>query len=276
MARKNLNQKRVFLDPLDQVFEPDFNLKLIATDTNSEKILACREGNTYRLKPSDAIHWIRVLRANTGQQLEVTCSKSAKTFKAFIAKITKDKAYVTLLEQLNIDSNAEITPQQHLFIGLPKSKSLELLIEKAVELSVTSINIWEASHSVAKLKENKEMRLSKIIESAAKQSKQNKLADLKILDSLSDLENRIKELLAAEGSVGFICSLATNSQKIQTLELKLSTPQLIAIGPEGDFSKEEEELFLKYNFQAIHLCSSVLRTETAVITALAMLQARTS
>ncbi len=267
MARKNLNSKRVFLDPLDLLND----LNTLATETNS-----CQQGLSYKLKESDCKHWIKVLRASVGQQLEVTCSKSANIFKAFITKIEKDTVYVKLDQQISSEFVCESLPQQHLFIGLPKSKSLELLIEKAVELSVSSINIWEARHSVAKLKENKELRLLKIIESAAKQSKQPRLAELRILSSLIDLENRIKELSSNHDCQGFICSLSEETQKIQSLELNPNTSQLIAIGPEGDFSEIEQNVFQKYKFQAIRLCSSVLRTETAAITALAMLQARTN
>jgi len=47
----------------------------------------------------------------------------------------------------------------------------------------------------------------------------------------------------------------------------------IAVGPEGDFTEEEEELLVSIDFSLLRLGNNTLRSETAAIAAIAMIQA---
>ena len=74
--------------------------------------------------------------------------------------------------------------------------------------------------------------------------------DLKILLSVNEVSSTLKNVLQ-------------NHKKCDTI--------IIVIGPEGGFKKEEEDVFIENGFLSTSLGNRVLRTETASITALSML-----
>lgn len=241
-TRFNLNHKRVFID--------------------SENGLTL--GAKHVLSPEDSHHWKNVLRAKSGQKLEVVCLKKAQAFSAEICNVNEDEVRVKLLEKVESKEN---TIHQELLVAVPKTKALEFLVEKAVELSVKEIILFRGDHSENKINENKLKRLNKIIESAAKQSKQTFIPKLSFIDKntnefLNEKENDY-EL--------FICSLNDKVKTLSEIKPDKNKKQLIIVGPEGDFSKSELETFSKYSANYISLGNSVLKVDTACIVSLCSL-----
>ena len=107
---------------------------------------------------------------------------------------------------------------------------------------------------------NKE-RLEKVIIEAAEQSNRINVPSIEDPQSLKDfLSNEKMDLLFTD--------LNSQNKKID-LEKLTSNPTCIIIGPEGDFSEEEREQILAYEgVQSIKINENILRSETAVISAL--------
>ncbi|MCB0330347.1 MAG: RNA methyltransferase, partial [Bdellovibrionales bacterium] len=148
--------------------------------------------------------------------------------------------------------------------------------EKATELGVAHVILCEMSRSISKFKgdgdlKSKTEKYSQVAEAAAKQSKR---LDVPRITVCQKIEQAI-ELLNFESGQRFCCSLSSSAIPIQEISLQ-KRGQVLAVGPEGDFSPEEEQKLCESQFELVSLGTNVLRSETAAIAAIAMTQARYS
>ena len=149
-----------------------------------------------------------------------------------------------------------------LHIAIAPTKNIERtewFIEKVTEIGIEEISLLLCRFS--ERKNVNESRLEKIIISAAKQSKK---AYFPILNQLTPFEQFIKTTKADNC---FIAHCYEQDKKLLSEELKGKKDILILIGPEGDFSKEEVDLAIKFGYFPVSLGDSRLRTETAGIVA---------
>ena len=142
-----------------------------------------------------------------------------------------------------------------------KSNYQNFMIQKATELGVTKFLPIIFDRTVVR-KINKE-RLKKIIIEASEQS--NRINVPSIEDD-QDLNSFLKK-----NSMDLIFTdLNSNNQKLDKSKLT-DKPVCIIIGPEGDFSETEREKILSFNsVQAIKINENILRSETAVISAISI------
>ena len=142
-----------------------------------------------------------------------------------------------------------------------KSNYFNFMIQKATELGVTKFLPIIFDRTVVR-KINKE-RLEKVIIEAAEQSNRINVPSIEEPKSLKKfLDDKKMDLIFTD----------LNS-KTNKLDLKKLTnnPSCIIVGPEGDFSETEREEILSYNgVQAIKINENILRSETAVISALSI------
>jgi 16S rRNA (uracil1498-N3)-methyltransferase len=157
--------------------------------------------------------------------------------------------------------------------ALAKGDKMDLIVEKATELGVRRIVPFLSSYTVPKpdkqQMERRQARWSKISLSAAKQSGRTQIPEIL---GLCDFEALLREpwhcdlklLLWEKESV---CGLA---------EIRGERPELksvlLAIGPEGGFSSEEAAKAKEHGFRSIRLGKRILRTETAALAALSLVQ----
>ena len=227
-----------------------------------------RNSDGYFITGADFNHIKNVLRMNIGDTLLVSCDNSSDLCK--ITEFGNDTVIVKIIEQDCKKTNLPI--QIHLFQGLPKSDKLELIIQKTVELGVTSITPVAMKRSVVKIDskkiESKTRRWQAVAEAAAKQSKRNlipKVCDVmpykEMLNKAKDLDLLLVPYESAEG-------MAATRQALKQIKSGMSVG--IIIGPEGGFDPNEAEAALQAGGKIISLGSRILRTETAAITAAAM------
>ena len=135
------------------------------------------------------------------------------------------------------------------------------MIQKATELGVTKFLPIIFDRTIVR-KINKE-RLEKVIIEAAEQS--NRIT-VPIIEEPQKLEN----FLSNDMDLIFT-DLNTTNTKIDLKKLT-TRPTSVIIGPEGDFSEDEREKILKFNgVQPIKINENILRSETAVISALSII-----
>ncbi len=154
--------------------------------------------------------------------------------------------------------------------GIPKGDKLELVLQKGTELGVNQFNLTPMARSVTQLKSDRKQkrmeRWQKIITEAARQSRQYYLPQLQFgssfADTLTTVDADLKLLLWEESAAPLTAVLpATNPQKIAVL-----------VGPEGGITQQEAELAMATGFQSVSLGPRILRTETAGLAIMAVLQ----
>lgn len=161
--------------------------------------------------------------------------------------------------------------------GLPKADKMDLIVEKATELGVRSIIPLITEYSQVRHTEKAE-RWRKIALSASQQSGRNRIPD--ILDPIGFLEylTRISAPLKETEGVPTLSGIIFSEEKegINCKEilsgLRGIKNMVVLIGPEGGFSKKELSSAVRYGFTEVSLGPRILRTETAPIAALSIIQ----
>lgn len=207
--------------------------------------------NSVRILGEDAGHIARVLRMNVGDPLAL-CDGCGFDYEARITAIAKDAVTAELLSKT--ESASEPKTEFVLFQGLSKGDRMETVIQKAVELGVSSIVPVDMKRSVAK--GDKPERWQKIASAAAKQSGRGRIPAVSPLIKSKDIPVLIDSfdlfLLPYEGGGRPLHTL---------LDGKTFRRVGIWIGPEGGF--DEAEVQSAAGAQIVTLGKRILRTETA-------------
>jgi 16S rRNA (uracil1498-N3)-methyltransferase len=205
-----------------------------------------------------------VLRAQAGQLYEL--SDGARVCLGRIEKVARDSVEFALLEELPANDPALRTT---LLLSVVKFDSFEWAIEKATELGVSEIVPLAAARSEKGLiaaAEKRSERWRKIVLEAAQQSRRVRLPALQPVA-------KPETAFAARGDrLGVFLSERSDAPSLQVaLGNRRASNAVLAIGPEGGWTDEERADALKSGFLETSLGSLILRTETAVIAALASL-----
>jgi 16S rRNA (uracil1498-N3)-methyltransferase len=212
------------------------------------------------LNEEDSKHCVRVLRKRKGEIIKIIDGKGG----LFDCRIIDDNPKKCLLKIENIESDLpENELEINLYIAPTKNiDRIEWLLEKAVEIGISSFNLIETEHTI-----NKKVnigRLEKIAISAMKQSLRFYLP--KISNSIQKFDKVLINSLIGINLIGHLSENAIEISKARGLN-KVN----IFIGPEGDFSEKEIKLALENNFKQVSLGKSRLRTETAGLYAIVAL-----
>lgn len=208
------------------------------------------------LSEEEARHAVRVLRLNSGDVIEVSDGRGVRA-KAELVEVSKRVCSFRILEHTT--EVEPILPK----VAIAPTKNIdrfEWFLEKAVEIGVSEICPILCSNSERRIL--KSDRSEKILLAAMKQSQRNWLPKLHELTSYSEFIAQADEQL--------LIAHCREADKL-SLTTELRTNSWIMIGPEGDFTLEEIELALKKGATEIDLGKSRLRTETAGIFALSVL-----
>jgi 16S rRNA (uracil1498-N3)-methyltransferase len=184
---------------------------------------------------------------------------SSGEWEAKILSISKDIVEFNITKQLR---QKETTKELWLAFSPIKSNYFNFMIQKATELGVTKFLPIVFDRTIVR-KINKE-RLEKVIIEAAEQSNRINVPSIEEPQSLNSfLKNSKMDLIFTD--------LNTSNTKIDLNQLT-SNPTCVIIGPEGDFSEVERQEILKFNgVQAIKINENILRSETAVISAISII-----
>lgn len=218
---------------------------------------------------SDVNHIKNVLRMRVGEEMRIS-DNAGSDFYCAIKNFESEKIVLTVLREAEgTEPSLKIT----LFQGLPKGDKMELVIQKAVELGVSEIIPVAMKHCVVKLDEkrakSKQSRWQAIAESAAKQSKRS------IIPTVG-MPMEFAQAVAYAGKLDIRILPYENQRGMEhTREVFGSIAKGasvgIFIGPEGGYDSTEIEL-AKEDMEMVSLGSRILRTETAGLCALSMLQ----
>ena len=180
-------------------------------------------------------------------------------WEAKILSISKSIVEFNITKKLRQEENPK---ELWLAFSPIKSNYFNFMIQKATELGITKFLPIIFDRTVVR-KINKE-RLKKVIIEATEQSNQINVPVMEEPQSLNlFLKNNNTDLIFTD--------LNSENKKIDLNQLT-SNPTCIIIGPEGDFSENEREEILKYKgVQSIKINENILRSETAVISAISII-----
>ena len=211
---------------------------------------------TDKLDKSQSHYVSKVMRL---KQKEVfSLFNSSGEWEAKISNITKSIVEFNVTKQLRHKEN---TKDLWLAFSPIKSNYFNFMIQKATELGVTKFLPIIFERTIVR-KINKE-RLEKVIIEAAEQSNRITVPSIEDPQKLKSFLNNDMDLIFTD--------LNTANTKIDLKKLT-TKPTCVIIGPEGDFSEQEREEILKFNgVQPIKINENILRSETAVISALSII-----
>ena len=212
---------------------------------------------TAKLDKSQSHYVSKVMRIKKSEVFSLF--NSSGEWEAIILDISKNIVEFNITKQLRQKENSK---ELWLAFSPIKSNYFNFMIQKATELGVTKFLPIIFDRTIVR-KINKE-RLEKVIIEATEQSNQINMPTIEEPQSLdSFLKNNKTDLIFTD--------LNTTNKKIDLNRLT-SNPTCVIIGPEGDFSEEEREQILNYKgVQPIKINENILRSETAVISALSII-----
>jgi len=180
-------------------------------------------------------------------------------WEAKVLRIYKNTVEFKIIKQLR---QKEIVKELWLAFSPIKSNYQNFMLQKATELGVTKFLPIIFDRTVVR-KINKD-RLEKIVIEASEQS--NRIS-VPIIEGAQDLNSFLKK-----NSLNLIFTdLNSNIKKVDKTKFT-DKPVCIIIGPEGDFSEIEREKILSFKgVQPIKINENILRSETAVISAISII-----
>ena len=212
---------------------------------------------TDRLDKSQSHYLAKVMRIKESEVFSIFNQNGEWEVK--VLKISKGIIEFKTVKQLR---KKESSKELWLAFSPIKSNYQNFMIQKATELGVTKFIPIIFNRTIVR-KINKE-RLEKIVIEASEQS--NRL-NVPFIEKAQNLKNFLKL-----NSMDLIFTdLNSDNKKIDKSKLT-NKPICIIIGPEGDFSETEREEILSFkNVQALKINENILRSETAVISAISIL-----
>ena len=209
-----------------------------------------------KLDKSQSHYLVKVMRVKENEVFSLF-NKNGE-WEAKILRISKNVVEFKTIKQVRQKEN---TKEIWLAFSPIKSNYQNFMIQKATELGVTKFLPIIFDRTVVR-KINKE-RLEKIIIEACEQSNRINVPAIEDAQNLrSFLKTNLMDLIFTD--------LNSDNQKIDKSKLT-NKPVCIIIGPEGDFSEHEREEILDFKgVQPIKINENILRSETAVISAISI------
>jgi 16S rRNA (uracil1498-N3)-methyltransferase len=218
------------------------------------------------LPPEEAMHALRVLRMKIGDEM-VLMDGQGNYYRAEVTLAHTKHCLYEIKEQM---------PQQrqwqgHLHLAIAPTKMMERIewmTEKAVEIGVDEISFLNCQFSERRLV--KIPRLEKIMVSAVKQSHK---AWATQLNEIVNFDTFIKQPREGHKYIAHCYEEVPRTYLFDELQKTSATDDTtVLIGPEGDFSIDEVRQAVAEGYISVHLGKSRLRTETAGLSAVMMMQ----
>ncbi|MEO5889013.1 MAG: 16S rRNA (uracil(1498)-N(3))-methyltransferase [Ferruginibacter sp.] len=209
-------------------------------------------------------HVVQVLRMQNGEQLQLTNGKG----NLFVAEITDPNKKKCAVKILAATYQPPLSKNTSIAISLVKNAHrFEWFLEKATEIGVGSIIPLICTRT--EKQHFRTERMKSILISAMLQSQQTWLPGLQEQIKFSDY---IKNTKYNTHSKKFIAHCKEEEARTQLNTYQPFSDSIILIGPEGDFTIDEIEMALQNGFSPVALGNTRLRTETAGVVAVTMLQ----
>lgn len=222
--------------------------------------------NQTELPVDEAMHALRVLRLKGGDEMFLM-DGVGNYYRAQVTIAATHHCYYEILEQMPQEPQWKGRVQ----LGIAPTKMLdrvEWMLEKATEIGVDEVSFLNCQFSERKL--IKTTRLEKIVVSAVKQSHK---AWKPVLNEIVSFKSFINQPHEGRKYIAHCYEEVPRTYLFDELRKPSdSEDAIVLIGPEGDFSIDEVKMAMEAGWQSVHLGKSRLRTETAGLSAVMMMQ----
>ena len=216
----------------------------------------------------DVFHIVKVMRNKIGDLIEICYDN-----KAYLAKITNLSNELVNFEVVEeISNKKQNKPNITLIQGLAKGDKNDDIIKHSTELGVDEIMLLQMKRSIVKIEgnkvESKLNRFKKIAKEASEQSHRNSIPEVKLLTNLNniDFNNYDLKLLLDEEEAKKI-----DGRLLSNIDFNNVKNVIFVIGPEGGIDDKERLYFIEKGFIPVSIGNNILRTETASLAFLAMI-----
>ncbi|MFT4653248.1 MAG: 16S rRNA (uracil1498-N3)-methyltransferase [Patiriisocius sp.] len=217
--------------------------------------------------PYELAHYMsNVLRLRIGSPI-VLFNGNGSDYPSEIVDIQKRKASILVNAQIALSVESPL--HLHLGQGVSKGERMDIALQKAVELGVTEITPILTENCNVKLDpqrwQKKHDAWQKLIIGACEQSQRNILPTLHQPVSMHQWlgqTSSLDKIILVPGAKTYLSSLSKPQKGFR-----------IVIGPEGGLSEQEVYTATQTGYISVNIGNRILRTETAAIASLAILQA---
>lgn len=218
-------------------------------------------------------HLHSVVRMKPGDNVWLFDEKGNE-YLACVEYTGRDNTQLSVMEQKQKkEPQVKITLVQSLI----KTSRLEFLLQKSTELGADRFLPVISSRSVVKIEgkiEKKLERWSRIVREAAKQSGNTKVPTIlppkPLREALGEDEDGLKIFLSERGGT-YLKEILQEADDSVKQGIGIPSSVRVLIGPEGGWTEQEERDILDHGFKAISLGPQTLRTETAAISCLVLI-----
>ena len=221
-----------------------------------------------RLPKETAHHCLQVLRYRVGNEL-ILFNGDGFDYAATIHEIEGKHCEVKITEQFSLQNESPL--KIHLYQGIARGEKMDLIIQKSVELGVSEITPVFSERCNVKLDGKrllkKQQHWQNIAVSASEQSGRAAIPQVNNAVHI----NQLAPSLSSESSESLNLFLEPNSNQ-RLADCRPDKSVNLFIGPEGGFSKSDLQQFEKLEFVGSRIGPRILRTETAGLCAIAILQ----
>jgi len=190
-------------------------------------------------------------------------------FRGRVIRLSQEEASVLVFDAFS--STTESSVEIILLQALPEKERMELVVQKATELGVSAIIPFKSERSISleerEAKQKKAHRWQEIAVKAVQQSRRAKVPQVERYRLFNEALGICKE----DGLKIFLYEKSGESLK-EVLKQYQTKKVYVMVGPEGGFTEEEVRLAKDRGFIPVKLGQRILRTETAAITLVGILQ----
>ncbi len=236
-----------------------------------------QSGSALELPRETGAHLAKVLRTRSGDAV-VLFNGDGREFTGTIEKVQGSQVVASIGAARSVDRESPFPLT--LVQCVPRGDRMDFIVQKATELGAVRIVPVLSQRSVVRLDESqsdsKQAHWRRVAVSACEQCGRNRLPSI---DTPLPLLSYLGNLAQSTGKEALRLVLEPERAQRAGLDARaidIASPASaqIAIGPEGGFAAEELEAFDLSAFLRVALGPRVLRTETAAIAAIVVLQAR--
>jgi 16S rRNA (uracil1498-N3)-methyltransferase len=224
------------------------------------------QGDSAELTGDEARHLARVLRAEAGQQYEL--SDNQRAFLAEITNVSGQRVVFHIVEPLAPEPPS---PEITIFAALIKFDRFEWLVEKATELGVARIvpvDAERAEKGPAHAARKRVERWRKIARESSQQARRVRMPEIALpvtFDDAASNSSTFRYFLEEQpGAALLLSALPATRAPAGAID--------ILTGPEGGWTDREREAAAHAGWRPVSLGPNILRAETAAIAALAILR----
>ena len=231
-----------------------------------------KQGRQYELKGEESSHITKSRRLRSGDSFIVQ-DQQGKRFEAILKSFDRNSLLFTPQKPVAIPPASSLRIE--ILQALPKQKALDFILQKTTELGVSRLDMFCSVHSPKTFRVSEKQhhlkRWQRIVSEASKQCGRQFAPEIHFhpdiyaaLETLPECPNSWVLVPEAADAVSW--------KKIRSSGDDITKHHRVLIGAEGGFHKDEIKLSLRSGIRPVYLGPRILRSETAAMSAVSILQ----